>query len=172
MKGGNPAPNKNTGNDQSTASTLNDYVAVVGLVLVGILAIVVVWYYGTGTTGETSAAGVLGLTFTAIGSIVGTVFGVSAGTKSGAAGGLAAGQQVSKATARSATAAMASTIQSVRGLKEEVARVDTTLTAHHAKLMATGTAPPQPPSLSQLQMQIDAALLKAQGALEVISAGT
>jgi len=73
-------------NGGTTAPTIGqDIVAGLGLGILLTVTLVVVYYYGH--AGETSAAGVLGLVFTAIGSIVGTVFGVGVGTATGQAGG-------------------------------------------------------------------------------------
>lgn len=168
----NPDPTKqpaaSNGQNKTSISLADVYVALLGLVLIGLLALLVIWFYGT--AGETSAAGVLGLAFTAVGSIVGTVFGVSAGTKSGTAGGIAGGQQVAQATTQRATNAMKSTIQSIQNMKVGAEQAHKTLT-HHLKAMATGATPPPPPDLQPLQEQIHDALLKAQQALEDISGG-
>lgn len=163
--GGNPAPKQDLGLRQFELSALDIAVAVVGLVLIGILAGVVIWFYGTG--GETSAAGVLGLTFTAIGSIVGTVFGVSAGTKSGAAGGIAGGQQVAEATTRSTTQAMGTTIDS---LTKMAAHMDANLIPPPGRVH--GLDAKHVTDLQLLRKQVGDALLEAQMALKVISPGS
>jgi len=179
MTNGKPAPKNEHGPQAAGPSTPELYVVALALCIVLVITLLVVWFYGPGN--ETATVAVLGATFTAIGTLVGTVFGVTSGAKSGAAGGLAGGQQVAHATTRSATTAMTNAIQSVKNLKDEadqvanrVATLHTTATTLHAKAMphlAPGTVPPEPVDLTPLQEKIKETLSRAQGALDVISAG-
>lgn len=165
--GQTPLNGKKTGTD----STWNDYVALTGLVLIGVLGLAIVWFYGTG--GETSAAGVLGLAFTAIGSIVGAVFGIGAGTKSGAA----AGQQVGAAKTGIAKKSLSGTDQALQQALSDLRTHRETLATHAQMvqpLIKTQVSDAVQKSLAGenlagLQKQLEDAILKTETAIGLLS---
>lgn len=146
--GGKPASNP-PGQNNNPPSNAEVYVAAFGLSIVLVATLVVVWFYGSGSAGETSAVGVLGVVFTVVGSIVGTVFGVSAGTKSGAAGG----QVVARDAKQLASKVLTGQVETLK---------DIHTTSRMTSLAAS-------PGIAPLQVQIQQAILKTQQAIELLS---
>jgi hypothetical protein len=130
-----------TGNDSSTPSSAtsetsvpdsskwNDYVAVLGIVEVGILALLIAWFYGTAN--ETSAAGLLNTVVPVIGTIVGLVFGVTTGSKAGSA----AGRQAGAVKAQVARRALSMNLSGLKDLQTDV-RAHKSRVAEHAPLVS------------------------------------